>query len=89
MATLSIGISDSAVANGSEDYSLADDVVTKLVAWGRTAIPVTAPDTRTDGQVLAAIFDRYIDALKSALKKTDLDAARAAVSVPDIEITEE
>ncbi len=87
MATLTIGLSGSGVANGSKNYTIGDPATTKLVAWGRTAYPVT-PDTRTDGQVLVAIFDAYVGALKAAVTKVDRDAAvaAAAASTPDVVI---
>lgn len=85
MGTLNIGLTDSGVANGSRSYNLTDPVATKLIAWKRVQSPVT-PDNRTDGQVLALVFDDLIAGLAATLKKVDSDVAHAAVSVPDVVI---
>jgi hypothetical protein len=87
MATLTVGLSGSAVANGSKNYTLTDAVATKLVAWKRANKPVPSPDTRTDAQVLVLVFDDFIQSLRDALTKVDQDAALAAVSVTPVVIT--
>ena len=88
MGTLTIGLASSGVANGSKGYTIGDPAATKLVAWGRTAYPVT-PDNRTDAQVLVAIFDAYVAALRAALTKVDRDAAaaEAASATPAVVIS--
>jgi hypothetical protein len=88
MATLTVGLAGSGIANGSKGYTLSDTVVTKLVTWKRANKPVTIPpDIRTDAQVLVLVFDDFIQSLRDALTKVDQDAALAAVSVTPVVIT--
>ena len=89
MGTLTIGLSGSGVVNGSKNYTIGDPAATKLIAWARTAYPVTAPDTRTDAQVLVAWADAMVNATKNALTKVDRDAAvaQAASATPAVVIS--
>ena len=91
MGTLTIGLSGSGVVNGSKNYTISDAVATKLIAWARTAYPVSSPDTdtRTDAQVLVAWADAMIGATRIALTKVDRDAAaaQAASATPAVVIS--
>ncbi len=89
MATITIGLSGSAVATGSKNYTLNDAAVTKLIAWARTAFPsATTPDTRTNAQVLGVWADSFVNATKEAVTKVDRDAAiaQAASATPAVVI---
>jgi hypothetical protein len=88
MATLTIGISGSAVVNGSKNYTPSDAQVTKLIALARRIVPLV-PDTRTDAQVLVALMDSTINSWSQAITKFDVDAAVAqtVASTPPVVIT--
>lgn len=91
MATISIGLSGSAVVTGSKNYTLTDAAVTKLIAWARTAYPfknAQGVDDRTNAQVLVAWTDAFINATRDAVTKVDRDAAlaQAASATPAVVI---
>lgn len=51
MATYTVEISGSAVANGARNRTISDAAISRIIAWQRAIKPLT-PDNRTDAQVL-------------------------------------
>lgn len=83
MATLTIGITGSGVANGTRLYSPTDPDITALIAWFRATRSET-PDNRTDGQILALWADSLVNETKKAVRRRqqELAAKTASDAVP-------
>jgi hypothetical protein len=65
MATITIGLSGSGVANGTRTYTISDPMVTRLIAAWRKISGLGA--AATDAQVLANWADYFIDHTKRAV----------------------
>jgi hypothetical protein len=79
MATITIGLSGSAVANGSKNYALTDDAVSRLIAATRYRFK-TESVGKTDGQVLAMWADSVIADTKHLVLELEKQAQNAGVT---------
>ena len=79
MATLSIAVSGSGVANGTRTFSPTDADLTALINWWRATRPMS-PDARTDAQVLAAWADSLVIRTRQEIRRHQQAAAAQTAS---------
>lgn len=74
MATLTIGITGSGVANGTRTFTPSDPDIAALIAWFRASRPET-PDARTDAQILGLWADSLVNEMKKSIRRRQQDSA--------------
>ena len=79
MASLTISVTGSAVVTGTKTYTLSDADLQAVLDWAKTSFPpAQLPDTRTNGQVMLAWVQSWINGSKDAVKNFRRAAAHAA-----------
>ena len=68
MATLSISLSGSGVVNGSKNYTVSDADIQRVLDWAKVAFASSLPTNPTNGQVLTAWVQSWVNGTKDAVQ---------------------